>query len=51
MIFSCSLLHEATQVTKGTRYCFLPFLYDDPAAKIREQNLKYLANNVPAGEG
>lgn len=38
VIFSCSLLHEATPVTKGTRFAFLPFLYDDAAAKIRQQN-------------
>lgn len=38
VIFSCSLLHEALPVTKGTRYAFLPFLYDEAAAKIREEN-------------
>ena len=27
-MFSCSLLHEATRVTRGRRYAFLPFLYD-----------------------
>jgi peroxiredoxin len=43
-VFSCSLLHEATPVTTGTRYVFLPFLYDDAAAKIREENLQYLAD-------
>ena len=46
VVFSCSLLHEATPVTSGKRYVFLPFLYDDAAARIREENLKYL---VPAG--
>jgi len=40
--FSCSLLHEATPITRGERFCFLPFLYDDAAAKIREENLKFL---------
>lgn len=35
-VFSCSLLHAATPVMSGTRYVFLPFLYDDAAAKIRE---------------
>lgn len=38
VIFSCSLLHEATSVTNGTRFAFLPFLYDDAAAKIRQEN-------------
>jgi predicted 2-oxoglutarate/Fe(II)-dependent dioxygenase YbiX len=43
VVFSCSLLHEATPVTAGQRFVFLPFLYDDAAAKIREENLKYIA--------
>lgn len=42
VVFSCSLLHEATPVTMGVRYAFLPFLYDDAAATIREENLKFL---------
>jgi peroxiredoxin len=42
VVFSCSLLHEATPVTSGRRYVFLPFLYDDAAAAIRQQNFKYL---------
>lgn len=46
VVFSCSLLHEATPVTAGVRYAFLPFLYDDAAARIREENLRFLA---PAG--
>jgi peroxiredoxin/predicted 2-oxoglutarate/Fe(II)-dependent dioxygenase YbiX len=46
VVFSCSLLHEATPVTKGKRYVFLPFLYDDAAAKIREENLKFLAGTT-----
>jgi hypothetical protein len=36
------LLHEATAVTRGKRYMFLPFLYDEDAAKIREQNAVFL---------
>ncbi|WP_116090703.1 2OG-Fe(II) oxygenase [Sphingomonas crusticola] len=38
VIFSCSLLHEATAVTRGKRYAFLPFFYDDAAARLRERN-------------
>lgn len=45
VVFSCSLLHEATPVTSGSRYAFLPFLYDDAAAIIREQNRKYIESN------
>ena len=43
VIFSCSMLHEATLVTRGKRYAFLPFLYDEAARKIRDENLPYLA--------
>ena len=45
VVFSCSLLHTVSKVTRGYRYAFLPFLYDDAAAKVRE------ANNVHLGEG
>ncbi|RYG88370.1 MAG: hypothetical protein EON58_20030, partial [Alphaproteobacteria bacterium] len=41
-VFSCSILHEATPVTRGERFAFLPFLYDEAGAKVREENLKYL---------
>jgi predicted 2-oxoglutarate/Fe(II)-dependent dioxygenase YbiX/peroxiredoxin len=37
-VFSCGLMHEAMPVTRGKRYAFLPFLYDDAAAAKREQN-------------
>lgn len=42
VVFSCSLLHQATPVTRGKRYAFLPFMYDEAAAKLREENLKYV---------
>jgi len=38
VVFSCSLLHAVSRVTRGRRYAFLPFLYDDAAARIRERN-------------
>jgi predicted 2-oxoglutarate/Fe(II)-dependent dioxygenase YbiX len=47
VVFSCSLLHEATQVTRGTRYAFLPFLYDDATARARERNRQHLAGGPP----
>jgi len=46
VVFSCGLLHQALPVTSGKRYAFLPFLYDDAAAKIREANNAYLGDNV-----
>jgi predicted 2-oxoglutarate/Fe(II)-dependent dioxygenase YbiX len=47
-VFSCSLLHEATTVTRGRRYAFLPFLYDEAAAAIRVANLKYIEGARPS---
>ncbi|MBB3541664.1 MULTISPECIES: 2OG-Fe(II) oxygenase [unclassified Rhizobium] len=38
VVFSCSLLHAVSKVTRGRRYAFLPFLYDEAAAKVREEN-------------
>lgn len=46
VVFSCSLLHEATPMTRGTRYVFLPFLYDDAAAKLRDENAGFVSDNV-----
>ena len=48
VVFSCSLLHAVSPVTQGRRYAFLPFLYDDEAARIREANNKFLGENVGA---
>jgi len=48
VIFGCSLLHQATVVTKGKRYAFLPFLYDAEAAKIRAENAKHVDFGVAA---
>jgi predicted 2-oxoglutarate/Fe(II)-dependent dioxygenase YbiX len=42
VVFSCSLLHEARPVTRGKRYAFLPFLYDEAAAQVREQNAEHV---------
>ena len=39
VVFSCSLLHEATPVTRGTRFAFLPFFYDEAAAQVRDAYL------------
>ena len=37
-IFSCSLLHEAMPVTKGQRYVFLAFLFDEES---RQRNARF----------
>jgi predicted 2-oxoglutarate/Fe(II)-dependent dioxygenase YbiX/peroxiredoxin len=46
VVFSCSLLHMVTPVTRGRRYAFLPFLYDDAAAQLREQNNAFLGEGT-----
>jgi predicted 2-oxoglutarate/Fe(II)-dependent dioxygenase YbiX len=46
IVFSCSLLHEATPVTSGRRYAFLPFLYDEEGAQLRESNNRHLDAEV-----
>jgi predicted 2-oxoglutarate/Fe(II)-dependent dioxygenase YbiX/peroxiredoxin len=46
VVFSCSLLHAVSKVTSGKRYAFLPFLYDDAAAKIREENNAFLDKSL-----
>ena len=48
VVFSCSLLHQALPVTAGRRYAFLPFLYDEAAAKLREANNEKLGDGVGA---
>jgi peroxiredoxin/predicted 2-oxoglutarate/Fe(II)-dependent dioxygenase YbiX len=45
VVFSCSLLHEALPIIRGQRFAYLPFLYDEAAAAIRQ------ANNAHLGEG
>jgi predicted 2-oxoglutarate/Fe(II)-dependent dioxygenase YbiX/peroxiredoxin len=42
VVFSCSLLHEARPVTRGRRFAFLPFFYDDAGARLRERNLAFV---------
>jgi peroxiredoxin len=37
VVFSCSLLHEATDVTAGQRFVLLTFFYGEKEAKIREE--------------
>lgn len=46
VVFSCSVLHEVIPITKGRRFTYLPFLYDDEGAKIRKANNKFLAEDV-----
>jgi len=44
IIFSCSVLHEATQVISGQRFALLSFFYGNEDAVVRQANFKYLAD-------
>ena len=46
VVFSCSFLHAVSKVTSGRRYAFLPFLYDEQAAAMREANNPFLGEEV-----
>ena len=46
VVFSCSLLHAVSRVTRGRRYAFLPFLYDEEAARLRAVNNRDLDERV-----
>jgi peroxiredoxin len=46
VVFPCAILHQVSKLTSGRRYAFLPFLYDEEAAKIREANNKFLGEGV-----
>lgn len=48
VVFSCSLLHAVSRVTAGRRYAFLPFLYDDAAARIRQANQHLIDQAAPS---
>lgn len=40
VVFACGMLHEALPVTRGKRYAYLPFFYDEAAARQREEIAK-----------
>jgi len=49
IVFSCTMLHEATPMVSGKRYAYLPFLYDDAAAKIREATAQFIVDGEAPG--
>ncbi len=40
IVFSASILHQVSRVTRGQRYVFLTFLFDEEAERLRQANLK-----------
>jgi peroxiredoxin/predicted 2-oxoglutarate/Fe(II)-dependent dioxygenase YbiX len=49
VIFSCSLLHEATDVTAGRRFALLSFLYGDQQARMREELARRIGGEYRVG--
>jgi peroxiredoxin len=49
VVFSCALLHEATDVTAGRRFVLLSFFYGEQEAKRREEMARRAAGESPAG--
>lgn len=50
VVFSCSLLHTVAPVTRGERYVFAPFLYDEEGARQRTARARAAgAENRPGG--
>ena len=49
IVFSCTMLHEVRPVTRGKRYAFLPFIYDEAAARIRDASQQFLGQELQAG--
>src|SRR6185312_7831662 len=48
IVFSCSLLHEVTPVSRGRRYAFISFFYDEASQRMRDEYQKKLAASQPA---
>ncbi|WP_296599266.1 2OG-Fe(II) oxygenase [Phenylobacterium sp.] len=48
VVFACNLQHEATPVTRGRRYAFLPFLYDEAGQAIRDRNAAFIESAGPS---
>jgi predicted 2-oxoglutarate/Fe(II)-dependent dioxygenase YbiX len=40
VVFSASILHEVSRLTRGRRYVFLTFLFDEEAERVRQANLR-----------
>lgn len=51
VVFSCSVLHQATRVTRGRRFCYLPFLFDEAAEAVRSRNEHLVAGDVAPPPG
>lgn len=46
-VFCCSMLHEVSPVTRGERFAFVPFLYDEEGERLRRRNLVHVGERRP----
>ncbi|HKK31611.1 MAG TPA: 2OG-Fe(II) oxygenase, partial [Alphaproteobacteria bacterium] len=46
IIHSCSLLHELVPVQEGQRFAYIPIVYGEAGAQLREKNRAFLAEGV-----
>ena len=49
LVFSCSLLHEATDVENGPRYVLLSYLYDEQGEELRQSVRRRFAEQAAGG--
>jgi predicted 2-oxoglutarate/Fe(II)-dependent dioxygenase YbiX len=47
VVFSASILHQVSKVTRGRRYVFLTFLFDEEAEQVRQANLRVQQQRQP----
>ena len=47
VVFPAAILHAVARVTRGRRYAFLPFVYDEAGAVIRQSYLAQAAAAAP----
>jgi peroxiredoxin/predicted 2-oxoglutarate/Fe(II)-dependent dioxygenase YbiX len=50
VVFPCAILHAVSKVTSGRRYTFLPFVYDENGARIKETRLRRAAEDQKAAD-
>ena len=48
VVFPCNALHAVAKIRTGRRYAFLPFIYDEAGAQIRQKNLADLQGDTTA---
>ena len=51
IVFSCSLLHEVTPITRDRRFAFVSFLYDEQSQQLRDAYARQVAEQQKAAAG